>query len=337
MEGNHPTNSVRISAVIPAYNCARYIARAIESVLNQTHPVDELIVIDDGSSDNTAEVVRSFGDRVTLIQQSNAGASAARNTGIETASGDWIAFLDADDEWLPDKLKLQVALLNKNPNLMWISGNYLRCLCEEHRKKPHLPESVTKKVLNHNGCIENFFTAFAKDVWGHPDTMLIKKVVLKEVGLFRGDLRQMEDIDLFWRIARKYPTMGYVPQPIAIYHLGIEGSLIQSRTDYTAHRRMLREHVNAAKNTECSTDITGCARFMLRRLIRSMLFNRETNEIHQMLTEFSDVLPGWYIFGIRGLTVFPGLTTSILRFISFVLRLFRVRKTLTRKPKKIKM
>ncbi|HOM77565.1 MAG TPA: glycosyltransferase family A protein, partial [Anaerohalosphaeraceae bacterium] len=88
-----------ISVVIPAYNCQAYIRRAIDSVLGQSRPADEIIVVDDGSTDGTAEAVRTYGAKVILIQQENAGVSAARNAGIRAASGDWIAFLDADDEW----------------------------------------------------------------------------------------------------------------------------------------------------------------------------------------------------------------------------------------------
>ncbi|MHC5141971.1 MAG: glycosyltransferase family 2 protein, partial [Planctomycetota bacterium] len=120
---------MKISVVIPAYNAEKHIARAIESVLAQTRPADEVIVIDDGSSDATAEVVRSFGDKVIFIQQENAGASVARNAGIEAATSDWIAFLDADDEWLPNKLQLQVEHFKRNPDLLWATGNYVNCQC----------------------------------------------------------------------------------------------------------------------------------------------------------------------------------------------------------------
>ncbi|MHC5139531.1 MAG: glycosyltransferase family 2 protein, partial [Planctomycetota bacterium] len=106
------TEKLTISAVIPAYNAAKYIARSIDSVLAQTHPVDEIVIVDDGSTDNTAAIIKDYGDKVRYIHQPNAGVSAARNTGIEAATGNWIAFLDADDEWLPEKIKRQVENLN---------------------------------------------------------------------------------------------------------------------------------------------------------------------------------------------------------------------------------
>lgn len=95
--------SITVSVVIPAYNAGEYLGRAIDSVLAQTQPAAEIIVVDDGSADNTADVAQGYGERIRFIQQENAGASVARNTGIEAAASEWIAFLDADDEWLPQK------------------------------------------------------------------------------------------------------------------------------------------------------------------------------------------------------------------------------------------
>ena len=117
---------MKISVVIPAFNAEKTIARAVESVLAQSRPADEIIVIDDGSKDNTADVIRSYGDKVILIQQENAGASVARNAGLKNASGDWIAFLDCDDEWLPEKLKLQSEHLARNPDLKWTYSNFFK-------------------------------------------------------------------------------------------------------------------------------------------------------------------------------------------------------------------
>lgn len=97
-------NSPRVSVIIPTYNRADVIAEAIESVLTQTIPAYEVIVVDDGSTDKTAEVLSRFGDKILVIRQANAGVSSARNVGINAATGDWIAFLDSDDIWLPDRI-----------------------------------------------------------------------------------------------------------------------------------------------------------------------------------------------------------------------------------------
>jgi glycosyltransferase involved in cell wall biosynthesis len=111
-----------ISAVIPVYNGELYLAEAISSALNQTSPVAEIIVIDDGSQDRTAEVVKQFDGKVRYYRQPRAGAGAARNLGVEKAAGDLIAFLDADDLWLPEKTALQLALLSADETCEAVFG-----------------------------------------------------------------------------------------------------------------------------------------------------------------------------------------------------------------------
>ena len=105
-----------ISVIIPAYNREAYLGEAIDSVLRQTHPVDEILVVDDGSTDRTAEIARGFA-RVTCLSQSNQGAGVARNTGLGAARGDLIAFLDSDDLWLPRKIELQLEVLRTQPGV----------------------------------------------------------------------------------------------------------------------------------------------------------------------------------------------------------------------------
>ncbi len=100
--------------MIPAYNIAEFIGRAIDSVLAQTHKPDEIVVVDDGSGDNTAEVIKSYGTKVRYIYQENAGLSAARNTGIKAAESEWIGLLDGDDNWLPEFLQLHLDVIQQN-------------------------------------------------------------------------------------------------------------------------------------------------------------------------------------------------------------------------------
>ena len=104
-----------ISVVIPAYNHGRFLREAIDSVLAQTYAPLEIIVVDDGSTDDTEQIVRSYGDRVRYIRQQNAGVGAARNNGIANARGEYVAFLDSDDLWLPEKLAVQVEYMRRHP------------------------------------------------------------------------------------------------------------------------------------------------------------------------------------------------------------------------------
>ncbi|MHC5098093.1 MAG: glycosyltransferase family 2 protein, partial [Planctomycetota bacterium] len=218
---------MKISVVIPAYNAEKHIARAIESVLAQTRPADEVIVIDDGSSDGTGDVVRSFGDKVIFIQQENAGASVARNAGIEAATSDWIAFLDADDEWLPNKIELQIAQLKRNPDLAWAMSNYFTCFCDPEHSKTAFDKGRSEILLAGRDYYEDYFDAYKAGASGNTNTMLIQKEVLLEAGLFRPSQARMNDEDMWFRIAYRHPKVGYLTTPLAIYHRGVADSIVK--------------------------------------------------------------------------------------------------------------
>lgn len=115
---------MKVSVIIAAYNEERYLSDCIESVMKQTYPVEEIIVVDDGSTDSTVKIAHAFGLPVHVIQQTNSGVSVARNNGIENASGDLIAFLDADDIWRPDKLRQQVEYLNSNNDVIAVASGF---------------------------------------------------------------------------------------------------------------------------------------------------------------------------------------------------------------------
>ncbi len=126
MPGNaKKCDTMKISALIPTFNRRGYVQRAIQSILAQTVPVDEIIVVDDGSTDGTAEEIeRGFGDRVRVIRQANQGVAGARRRGVLEAKGDWVAFLDSDDEWTPDRNRILLEAIRKVPaDVAWIFGN----------------------------------------------------------------------------------------------------------------------------------------------------------------------------------------------------------------------
>ena len=114
----------RFSVIIPAYNAEAFIARAIDSVLAQTWPAHEILVVDDGSADSTARIVAGYGEGVRYLRQENAGVSAARNAGARAATGDWLAFLDADDWYYPDRLKWHAEWIAEDDGLDFLTGDY---------------------------------------------------------------------------------------------------------------------------------------------------------------------------------------------------------------------
>ena len=321
-----------ISAVIPAYNAEKYIARCLDSVLAQTCPVDEIIVVDDGSKDKTADIVRSYGDKVKLIQQENAGVSAARNTGILAATGDWIAFLDADDEWLPQKIELQTANLQKHPDLVWTTGNYDECLCDENRRAPQCPPQKIEKLLNGKGYFNSYFEAWQHYLWGHTNCMLIKKTVFSEVGNFCAEFPIAEDIDLWLRIAYRYPKIGFSSEPLATHYLFSENTLMTTNRQTGLYARFMERHLSISAQQGVLEQFRPAAAFTMRRWIRGMLFSGRKAEIRQLLSRFPQLCSVGYRLVIYSLTAFPSLTVGGLRLLSKVVRTLKLRRRVTRRP-----
>lgn len=200
-----------ISAVIPAYNAEDTIARALRSVLDQTCPVDEIIVVDDGSTDGTGEIVQKQFPQVTYICQDNQGAAAARNRGIEAASGDWIAFLDADDEWLPEKTRRQKQVIEAHPA---VSG--VACLIIAVRNSREFWERSRLPL----GTV---YPVHFRDMW-HGTSFFIgasymfRKDALNSIGSFDVLLRSAEDSDLLLRFAARGHQLMVLQDHLYVHH-----------------------------------------------------------------------------------------------------------------------
>lgn len=203
-----------VSVIIPTYNRANLIGKAIKSVLNQTYQDFEIIVIDDGSTDNTEDVIRSFPDkRVKYIKKyKNKGISVARNIGIKVARGKYIALLDSDDEWLPEKLDKQINILkSESPEVGVVYSNAL--YIDENGKNINRKLRNSKKV---EGYI--YEDLLGKYCVGPPSTFLIKKECFNRVGLFDDLLSGQEDWDMWIRIA-KYYRFALIKIPLVKYGL----------------------------------------------------------------------------------------------------------------------
>ncbi len=309
----------KISVIIPAYNSASYICRAIDSVLAQTFPAHEIIVVDDGSTDTTSDKVASYGDRVRLIRQLNAGPGAARNRGIEAATGNWIAFLDADDEYLPDRLKSSVELLESNPDLAWCAGNYIKYL-----DKNNMPDTTYHK--SDSVVYDDFFQALLKGDFVCTITVLVKKTVLLDCGLFRTDIRYGEDTDLWWRLGYSYPAYGYIRQPLAIYYMDISGSLARSKRTYQTECDLIGRHLALAKRADALARFQPVAKKRVKDWIRGAKFDQRIYDIDKMLDEFAFLLEPLYKVRIKLLTLFPTLTMKLFQLLSHINRKYKIRK-----------
>jgi glycosyltransferase involved in cell wall biosynthesis len=185
-----------VSVIIPTYNRDWVVKEAIDSVLEQDFNDYELIVVDDGSDDNTPAILRAYGNKITVLHQPNKGVSAARNRGIAAASGRLIAFLDSDDLWLPRKLSAQVKFFKDHPEAV-INQT------QEHWVRDGVRVNPKKKHYKFSGMI--FERSLALCLVS-PSAVMIKKSLLGTVGIFDEHLPACEDYDLWLRISCRYPV-----------------------------------------------------------------------------------------------------------------------------------
>jgi len=199
---------MKISAIIPAYNSQDFILDAIKSIQNQTHPIDEIIVIDDGSTDNTQQLIQSQTKNIIYLKQDNQGPSAARNAGIKLAKGDWIAFLDADDQWTSDRIEKQLDALSLSPELHLLAGD----MQEIDLDNKVITQSVLAKhsllepfQINQSRPIHNALAQLVTKNFIPTGTVLVKRSTVLEAGLFNINIRFGEDLELWAKIAAKHP------------------------------------------------------------------------------------------------------------------------------------
>jgi glycosyltransferase involved in cell wall biosynthesis len=229
-----------VSVVIPAWNAADYLRRAIESVLRQTVRPRQIIVVDDGSTDNTAALVADYGSAATCFQQAHQGLSVARNEGVARSASDWVAFLDADDEWLPTKLERQLAILGDYPALHW-------CSC--HRKdvgvgrRTDFARSASMLALLYERPILPLVAAMAAGLSVAPSGIVAHRALLRESGGFDPSLCYSQDRDLWLRIARHHPWIGYSPEVGVHYHFDTPDSLMKRIRDRTEALDVVCRHL----------------------------------------------------------------------------------------------
>ncbi len=212
-------NSPRISVVIPLYNKEKTIKKTIESVLRQTSTDFELVIVNDGSTDKSVDIVREIDDsKIRLINKPNGGVSSARNRGIIEAKSNYIAFLDADDHWRPNHLAEINSLINEY-------GNSCRVFTTNFARRFPDGETFVNRNDLKKGRIHNYFKMVSKGAVIHSSCVTIEKNTLLSIGLFNEKYTHGEDIDLWNRLGRKY-GVAYSPEVTSIYSITNEGSVL---------------------------------------------------------------------------------------------------------------
>lgn len=193
-------HSAFVSVVIPTYQRAHLVGQAIESVLAQSYRDYEIIVVNDGSTDDTATRLSEFADRIRVIHQANRGVSAARNAGIQVAKGDLLAFLDDDDLWLPGKLASQVALFARNSAVGLVYGD-MKLFDEAGERQGSYVDRCPPPLMQNAAVL--FCYNFIPN-----STVMVRRACLDQVGLFDESLPPCEDYDLWLRIIEHWPVLG---------------------------------------------------------------------------------------------------------------------------------
>lgn len=213
-----------VTVVLPVYNREKLVGDTLESILSQRFGEFEVVVVDDGSTDGTAEAVKAFTQRdgrVRYVFQDNAGPGAARNTGITEARGEWIAFLDSDDLWEPDKLSNFRRLVDETPSLDFVHTNWQALYLDGTRSKPRDTENF--ELLSSKTYLLSTFSL-------KTSTIAIRKDLLDRIGgYFYTDSPLYEDFHLFWRAVMKARAIGYVPSCDTVC-VQTKGSLGRSMT-----------------------------------------------------------------------------------------------------------
>ena len=212
------------SVIIAVYNGAATIGRAIESVLAQSYTHHEIIVVDDGSTDDTPQLVRQFGDAVHYLREDNTGVSAARNVGARHAGGEWLAFLDADDWYYPDRLRLHAEWIMRDAHLDFLTGDYDYVRPDGSRISGSMEKHASGRALLQKAggapevvMSEAEFESFVADHFGDTHTLSVPRQTFLKLGGYPVGFRVCEDVFFLTRLCAASRRVGVICSPLAAY------------------------------------------------------------------------------------------------------------------------
>ena len=261
---------MKVSVIIPTFNRLSLISRAIDSVLKQTLKPFEIIVVDDGSSDNTSTLIKNNYKSVKLIKQKNLGVSKARNVGIKNSSGDWIALLDSDDEWKKNKLEVQIKSLSEH-------DYYSVCHTNEIWIRNGTRVNQKKRHQKYGGDIFDKCLDICRI---SPSSIIFQKNIINEVGWFDESLSICEDYDLWLRITANFKIL-FINKPLIIKYGGHSDQLSKSVNGIEAYR--IKSLENLLSNTRLIKDYKVLTIKMLITKLdiykKGLLKRHKTNEL----------------------------------------------------------
>ena len=264
---------MNVTVIIPAYNRRDLLGRSLDSVLSQTCPADEIIVVDDGSTDDTNNLIAERYPQINYLYQDNQGISSARNAGINRAKGEWLAFLDSDDEWLPNKLEVQMAALRDHPEHLIAHTN-------EHWLRNGRPKKQQPKHRKYGGRIFRYCLPLCVI---SPSSVVIHRSVFDRIGQFDAAMTVCEDYDMWLRISCRYPIL-YIDEPLIVKHGGHADQLSQKYRGMDRYR--IRAIQNVLESGRLSAEDHKAAVTMLRKKISIYLNGARKYGNTTMVDEF---------------------------------------------------
>lgn len=287
-----------ISVIIPCYNSSAYLAESIDSALSQTHPASEVIVVDDGSTDSSPEIMAHYGDRIRVVRQANAGLPAARNAGINQSTGEWLAFLDSDDWWDPDfLLKTARAMESTDAALVYTGWQNIGAPPPYH--EPFVPEDYEQSQPSKAARL-------IRSTGWPVHAALIQRSALLAAGCFDPTLKSCEDFDLWLRLAITRP-IARVPEVLAFYrfHPG-QMSRNQARialTHYRVQKSFLRAHPDILGHSDPKSLRSLTSGELMKRGFRAYwrgdliaarsIFRQVMRDGYGTLSDWKYMLPAW--------------------------------------------
>ena len=223
--------SPKVSVIIPTYNRAHLIKDAVESVLNQTYQDFELIVIDDGSTDNTKEVLAVYKDKLTYIYQDNQGRSSARNHGIKLVQGEYIAFLDSDDVWFLDKLERQVPVLESAPPDVVLVHGY-KCIVDKNLQPVPGWELKLRKLYTLAERGEETYENYLYFNCIFTSAILVRRTAIIEIDGYDASIGSLEDFDLYLRLLLKNYYFAFISEPPVIKYRWHEDNTVERSSNF---------------------------------------------------------------------------------------------------------
>jgi len=202
---------VSISVIIPTYNRATFVTKAIDSVLSQTYKDYEIIVVDDGSTDDTRHVLKPYRDRIRYIYQENRGAAAARNLGIKSSNAKWLAFLDSDDRWLPEKLSFQMECVTQSDAQVCFTNIIYESEPDEHTSLV----ATERKAMSYKVYDEPLEMVLDRSIKNYVQSMLVKRSLFDRVGYYDERLKIADDTRMIFDLALE-TTFAYITTPLTI-------------------------------------------------------------------------------------------------------------------------